>query len=79
MGDRKSEPMRLAEVQSRLSLSSGEILHLVERGELIMVRAPFGMRFDSDDVDRLRNERPTNSSSSWTSGAGHVPGPVIHF
>lgn len=79
MGDRRSEPMRLAEVQSRLSLSSGEVLQLVERGELTMIRAPFGMRFESGDVDRLSSERPKNSSSSWTGGTGHGLGPVILF
>lgn len=79
MGEQKPVPMGLAEVQSRLSLSSGQVLRLVERGELTMVRAPFGMRFDSDDVDRLRNGRPANSSTSWADGGDHGPGPVLFF
>ena len=76
MGDRKSVPLQLAEVLSRLSLSSGEVLHLVERGELPMIRAPFGMRFESDDIDRLMRERPRTSSSKPTDGIDHNPGAV---
>ncbi len=76
MGDRKSVPLRLAEVQARLNLSSGEVLHLVERGELTMVRAPFGMRFESLEVDSISEHRPTISSSPRPDGPEHGPGPV---
>lgn len=71
MGEQRSVRLGFAEAQQKLGLGPGDVLRLVESGRLSAVRAPFGLRFESDDVNRVAGELQKRDSVARESDRDH--------
>ncbi|MFN7966830.1 MAG: hypothetical protein U0V87_14200 [Acidobacteriota bacterium] len=71
MGEQRSVRLGFAEAQQKLGLTPGDVLSLVESGRLSAVRAPFGLRFEADDVNRVAEELLASKRKRGEPGLDH--------